>query len=268
MPGFIEKKRTYLIVLAVFLFLFWLLTLQVKAGRFTALERPVLAISGFIGRIVTGVYDGAASVINGYFFLVRTERENDRLRAENSRLRIENQMTNELILENDRLRAALAFEKENPPRSVTAQVIAKESSLASATFTLNKGSSSGLERDQPVVSPEGIVGRIQAVLPGTAKVMLLTDPGSTIAVRVQRNREEGLLEGKLDRCVLKYVSYYVDVQAGDLLVSSGLDGIYPKGLPVAVVTSVRKSEASSFQTVHAEPVAKLARLEEVLVYRK
>jgi rod shape-determining protein MreC len=98
--------------------------------------------------------------------------------------------------------------------------------------------------------------------------MVLTDPGSTIAVRVQRNREEGLLEGKLDRCGLKYASSYMDVQEGDLLVSSGLDGFYPKGLPVAIVTSVRKHEASSFQTVYAVPVAKLSRLEEVLVFKQ
>ena len=268
MPGIIDKKRTSLIVLAVFLFLFWLLTLQVKAGRFSVLERPVLAVSGLIGRVVTGVYDGVASVVNGYVLLVHTQRDNGRLRAEIDHLRVENQMTNELLQENDRLRAALGFQKLNPPRSVTAEIIAKESSPASVTFTLNKGSSTGLERDLPVITPEGVVGRVQTVLPGTAKIMLLTDPGSTIAVRVQRNREEGLLEGKIDRCALKYVSYYVDVQVGDLLVSSGLDGIYPKGLPVAVVTSVHKSEASSFQTVVARPVVRFSRIEDVLVFRK
>jgi len=268
MPGFIEKNRTYLVVLAVFLFLFWLLTLQVKAGRFTVLERPVLAVSGFFERIVTGTYNGAASIVQGYAFLVRTERENRRLRDEVGRLRLENQMTAEILEENERLRTAIGFRKLNPPQSVLAQVIARESSPASVTCTLNKGASSGLERDLPVITPEGIVGRVQTALPGTAKVMLLTDPGSIIAVRVQRNREEGLLEGKLDRCALKYVSYYMDVQEGDVLVSSGLDGIYPKGLPVAIVTKVRKHEASSFQTVFAEPVAKLSRLEEVLVFRK
>jgi len=98
--------------------------------------------------------------------------------------------------------------------------------------------------------------------------MLLTDPGSTIAVRVQRNREEGLLEGKLDRCALKYVSYYADIQKGDLLVTSGLDGIFPKGLPVATVTKVSKHEASAFQTVIAKPAVSLSSMEEVLVLRK
>jgi rod shape-determining protein MreC len=268
MPGFFEKNKRYLIILAVFLLLFWLVTIQVKAGRFTVLERPVLAVSGFFERIITGTYDFVAGIGNGYVNLVRTRRENRRLQSELDHLRIENQITNELLSENERLRQALGFKKLNPPLSVVAQVIGKESSPSSSTITVNRGSADGIERDLAVITPDGIVGRVQTVLPGTARVQLLTDPGSTIAVRVQRNREEGLLEGKLDRCALKYVSYYVDVQEGDLLVTSGLDGIYPKGLPVATVTKVRKHESSSFQTVYADPVVRIPRLEEALVLKK
>lgn len=268
MPGFFDKHRKYFFVLAVFLLLFWLVTIQVKAGRFAILEQPVLAVSGFFERVVTWPFRAATSVFSGYVNLVRTERENRRLREEAVRLRLENQITNELISENERLRAALGFQKLAPPRSVTAAIIAKDSSPSSRTVTLNRGSADGIERDLPVVTPDGVVGKIQAVLPNTAKVVLLTDPGSTVAVRVQRNREEGLLEGKLDRCALKYVSYYVDVQEGDILVTSGLDGIYPKGLPVAVVTTVKKHEASSFQTVYAQPIVRFSRIEEVLVFKK
>ena len=268
MPGFFEKNKIAIALLALFLLLFWLVTVQVKAGRFTVLEKPVLAVSGAVERIFTGVYRGVAGVGGGYLFLVRTERENERLLAELGRLRLENQITNELLSENERLRAALGFKKLNPPASVVVQIIGKESSPSSSTITVNKGSEDGLVRDVPVDTPDCVHGRVHSVLPGTARVQLLTDPGSTIAVRVQRNREEGLLEGKLDRCALKYVSFYVDVQEGDLLVTSGLDGIYPKGLPVATVTKVRKHEASSFQTVYANPVVRVSRLEEALVFRK
>lgn len=268
MPGFIDKNRKYLLILAVFLVLFWLVTLQVKAGRFTFLERPVLAVSGFFERIISGTYGVVTSTVRGYAVLVRTERENGRLRAEVSRLRLENQATNELLDENDRLRAAIGFQKITSPKSVIIDVIARETSPLSSTFTVNKGSVQGLEYNLPVISPDGVVGRVHAVLPDTAKVMLITDPGNIVAVRVQRNREEGLLEGKIDRCALKYVSFYVDIQEGDLLVTSGLDGIYPKGLPVARVTRVQKHEASSFQTVFADPVVSFSRLEEALVLKK
>ncbi len=268
MSGFIEKHKKSLFLLLLFLVLFWLVTVQVKSGRLAFLERPVLAVSGFFERIITGAYRAGGSVGRGYAFLVRTHRENERMREELSRLRLENQMINELLMENERLRNALGFKKQHPPASVLVQVIGKDSSPSSSTVTVNKGSSDGLERSLPVITPDGVVGRVQSALPGTAKVILITDPGSTIAVRVQRNREEGLLEGKLGLCALKYVSYYVDVEEGDLLVTSGLDGIYPTGLPVARVVKVSKQEASSFQTVIAEPVVKFSRLEEALVLKK
>lgn len=265
MPGFIQKHTKSLFVLFLFAFLFWLVTIQVKAGRFTFMERPVLAVSGFVERIVTRAYGAVGSASRGFVFLVRTERENRRLRDEVGRLRLENQIMNELLSENERLRAAMGFKKLHTPRSVVVQVIGKESSPSSSTITVNKGAEAGLEKNQAVITPEGVAGRVLTTLSGTSKVQLITDPGSTLAVRVLRNREEGLLEGKLDRCALKYVSYYVDIQEGDLLVTSGLDGIYPKGLPVATVTSVKKHEASSFQTVTAKPAAEFSRLEEALV---
>lgn len=265
MPGFLQRNKKSLFILILFALLFWLVTIQVKAGRFTFLEQPVLAVSGFFERIITGPYHAVASVGRRYVLSVRSQRENERLKDELARLRLENQITSELLSENERLRAAMDFKKLHPPRSVVVQVIGKESSPSSSTITVNKGSDDGLAKNMAVITPEGVVGRVLTVLAGTAKVQLVTDPGSTLAVRVMRNREEGLLEGRIDRCALKYVSYYVDIQEGDILVTSGLDGIYPKGLPVATVTTVKKHEASSFQTVTAKPAVRFSRLEEALV---
>ncbi len=268
MSEFIVKHKKFLILSILFMILFWLITFQVKAGRMTFMERPVLAVSGFFERVITSPFRFAETAIKRYIFLIQTERENGRLKEEAGQLKLENSITNELIIENERLRELLGFRKLHPPASVMAQVIAKESSPSSRTVTINKGADDGVLKDMAVIAPMGIVGRVQAVLSGTAKVILLTDPGSTLAVRVQRNREDGLLEGKIITCALKYVSYYADIQEGDLLVTSGLDGIYPKGLPVATVTKVTRHEASAFQTVVVEPVVRFSRLEEVLVLRK
>lgn len=268
MPGFIAKNKKKVSLLFLFTLLFWLVTVQVKAGRLTFMEKPVLAVSGFFERFITGTYNAVGSVGRGYAFLVRTHRENERLKTEVEQLKLENSITNELLTENGRLRDLLGFRKLQPLNSVMAQVIGRESSPSSRTVTIDKGAEDGISKDMAVITAEGVVGKVHAVLPGTAKVILLTDPGSTLAVRVQRNREEGLLEGKLARCALKYVSYYADIQEGDLLVTSGLDGIYPKGLPVARVVKVTKHEASAFQTVVAEPAVGLSRLEEALVLRK
>jgi rod shape-determining protein MreC len=268
MPGFFEKNKKFFFFLFLFTLLFWLVTVQVKNGRFTFMEKPVLAISGFFERIITGSFNAVVSVGKGYVFLVSTQRENKRLSAEIEQLRLENAVMSEILLENERLREALDFKHLQPPTSVMTQVIGKESSPSSSTITINKGSNDGIAKGMAVITSAGVVGKVLTVLPGTSKVMLLTDPGSTLAVRVMRNREEGLLEGKLDRCALKYVSYYADIQEGDLLITSGLDGIYPKGLPVATVVKVTKHEATAFQNVVAETAVGFSRLEEALVLTK
>ena len=268
MPGFISKNKKIIFLLFVFTLLFWLVTWQVKNGRLLFMEKPVLAVSGFFERAIFGTFRSVGSIGNGYVFLVKTQRENGKLKEELNQLRVEHAVMNELLIENERLRDALTFKRLNTSASVIAQVIGKELSPLSSTMTINKGSSDGIQKDMAVITPTGVIGKIHAVLPGSSKVILLTDPANTLAVRVQRNREEGLLEGKLINCALKYVSYYTDIQKGDLLVTSGLDGIYPKGLAVATVVSVTKREASAFQTVVAEPVARFSRLEEVLVYKK
>jgi rod shape-determining protein MreC len=268
MPGFAAKHRSFIVIVVLFVLLFWLLTIQVKNGRFSFMERPVLAVSGFFERIISWSFDSVNSVGRWYAFLARTDRENRLLREEVERLRLDNSILNEILNENERLREALEFKKRNPPSSVIAMVIGKDLSPASSTITINKGSDDGIGKDMAVITSAGVVGKVQTALRSTAKVILLTDPGSTLAVRVQRNREEGLLEGKLAECALKYVSYHVDIQEGDLLITSGLDGIYPKGLAVAVVSGVTKHEANAFQTVLAEPAVRLSRLEEVLVLKR
>jgi rod shape-determining protein MreC len=225
-------------------------------------------VAGFFERIIAAPFRLVGSAGSRYVYLVRTEQDNERLKQELVLLQIENSAANELLTENERLRALLDIKKLNPPTAIAVQIIAKGNSPASSTITINKGSDDGIEKDMAVVAGDGVVGRVQAVLPGTAKVILITDPGSTLAVRVQRNREEGLLEGKLGLCALKYVSFYADIQEGDQLVTSGLDGLFPKGLPVATVLHVTKHEASAFQTVTARPIISFSRLEEALVLRK
>lgn len=264
----VVKHRILLLALSIFVILLWLITTQVKSGRFVFLEKPALAVSAFVERPINGVFHAVESVWKRYIYLVSTYRENLRLQSEIERLRLENQLTNELLSENERLRDILNFKREQPGSSIAVQIIGKEVSPASTTVTLNKGTDSGIEKGMAVITANGVVGKVQTAIGGTSKVLLLTDPGNTLAVRVQRNREEGLLEGRQGRCALKYVSYYADVQEGDLLVTSGFDGIYPKGLPVAVVVKVKKHEASPFQIVEAEPVVRFSKLEEALVLKK
>lgn len=264
---FISLHKKLFMAIGAFIALLWLVTVQVKSGRLSFLERPVLGLSSIVERSAASVRNAVRSVWSGYVFLVRTQRENRRLKEEIDRLRLESQLANEVMIENERLRSALGFQKQTPYSSIIVQVVSKEVSPSSSSFVINKGAVHGIQKNMAVITPDGVVGKVQTVLDSTARVILLTDPASVLAVRVQRNREEGLLEGKLSHLSLKYVSYYADIQEGDLLVTSGFEGIFPKGLPVAVVTSVKKHEARPFQTVTAKSVVSFSRVEEALVLK-
>ena len=140
MPGFIAKNKKLIFFLFCFILLFWLVTWQVKNGRFLFMEKPVLAVSGFFERIITGSFNAVVSVGKGYVFLVGSQRENRQLHEEIEHLRIENAIMNEILLENERLRESLNFKRLQPPASVMAQVIGKESSPSSRrSFRLGKG---------------------------------------------------------------------------------------------------------------------------------
>ena len=146
MPGFIRKNKRSVVILILFAFLFWLVTIQVKNGRFPFMEKPVLAVSGFFERIITEPFRFLEFVGGRYVYLVRTERENGRLKQELVRLQVENSATSELLTENERLRAMLAFKKQNPPTAIAVQIVAKNNSPASSTITISKGSDDGIEK--------------------------------------------------------------------------------------------------------------------------
>jgi rod shape-determining protein MreC len=118
----------------------------------------------------------------------------------------------------------------------------------------------------PVLAPEGVVGVISTASPHAAKVLLLTDPNSGVDVLVQRTRVRGIVSGLLERgAVLKYVKRTEDVRVGDPVVASGLDGIFPKGMPIGRVTRVSRKDRGLFLYAEVTPAADAARLEEVLV---
>jgi rod shape-determining protein MreC len=117
-----------------------------------------------------------------------------------------------------------------------------------------------------VVTPLGVVGQVVSATARTSKVLLLTDPNSGIDVLVQRTRSRGIVSGSLDNgAVLKYVKRSEDIQEGDRLITSGMDGVFPKGLMVGTVIKVRKQHLGLFQYIEILPAVQSSRIEEVLV---
>jgi rod shape-determining protein MreC len=192
--------------------------------------------------------------------------ENERLRQKIAELEKERNRLLEAEATNRRLQQLLEFRSQMPSSGITASIIAASASSWFKSCLLDKGSTDGLRRGMAVVTPLGALGRVIELFPQTAKVLLITDPNSGVDVIVQRTRARGIVSGSLENGpVMKYVKHSEDVQVGDRLVTSGLDGVFPRGMMVATVTTVRKQTAGLFQQIGVMPAVTLEGTEQVLV---
>jgi rod shape-determining protein MreC len=202
------------------------------------------------------------SMLRGY------KTENEKLRKRIQQLEVERNRLLEAEVTNRRLQQLLDFRSHLPSGSVTASIIANSASSWFKSCLLDKGSADGVAKGMAVVTPLGVVGQVVAVTARTAKVLLLTDSNSGIDVLVQRTRARGIVSGSLDNgTVMKYVKRSEDIQEGDRLVTSGLDGVFPKGIMAGTVIKVRKQSLGLFQVIEVLPAVSLAGTEEVLIVK-
>ena len=203
---------------------------------------------------------------NSYSMLTGYKAENEKLRKRIEQLESEKNQLMEAGATNERLRKLLEFRSHLPSGTVTASIIANSGSSWFKSCLLDKGTADGVRKGMAVVTPLGAVGQVVAVTARTAKVLLIADPNNGVDVLVQRTRARGIVSGSLDNGpILKYVKRSEDIQEGDRLVTSGLDGVFPKGIVVGSVTKVRKQTLGLFQHIEVMPAVNLARTEEVLV---
>lgn len=203
-----------------------------------------------------------------YFSLVTARQESDRLKETLAKIRLEKSQQLESEIACQRFRELLSLDTEIPlsERLLPAQIVGLDPSIWFRTVIINKGVHDGVSKGMAVIAPEGIVGQIMAASYGYSKVLLLTDRSSAIDALVQRTRTRGIVEGEAKAyCHFKYVVRKAEISVGDTVVSSGLDGLFPKGLRVGSVTEISKGASAIFQEVSIRPFVDLERLEEVLV---
>lgn len=207
-----------------------------------------------------------------YFDLVGVREENERLKADIIAIHAQIVQAGEDRAEAERLRKLLSMPPDEQWSSVGARVLAGRMGPNSVleTVTINRGYLAGGLPGTPLATQLGLVGRVLRASATTATALLLTDPGSRIAVLSQNTRAPGVLSGRGARHPLemRFVARNSDVEEGELLVTSGLDGVYPKGIPVARVVSVAPSDYSQFMSVLANPLVDVERLEEVLLLER
>jgi rod shape-determining protein MreC len=201
-----------------------------------------------------------------YVSLLALRQENEALRRRLQELQSAARRAVELDLMNKRLEDLLVFRDSFSGSAIAAQVVGRSPLGWVRTLTLGKGKRDGLSEGMAVLVPEGVVGRVVSVSPHAAQVLLISDHSSGADALVQRKRVRGIAEGTLEgRCILKYVHSADDVQVGDAVVTSGLDGIFPKGQLIGEVVRVKWSANRLFQEVEVAPSVELAKVEEVLV---
>ncbi len=201
-----------------------------------------------------------------YFHLVAVARENTALKKELAEAKEKSNQCSELALSNRRLRTFLNLAMTMDDQAIAAEVIGRDPSPWFKTLMIDKGSSDGLTAGMAVVVSEGVAGQVVDVSPGFAKVMLITDRSSAVDALVQRTRARGVIKGEAaDHCFFKYALRKHDIRIGDTIVSSGLDGVYPKGLRIGTVSHVVKNSAGIFQEVRISPFVDFEKIEEVLV---
>jgi rod shape-determining protein MreC len=192
--------------------------------------------------------------------------DNQRLRERIVELEKERNRLLEAEATNQRLLQMLEFRTQLPAGGITSSVIARSASAWFRSCLLDKGSVDGIRKGMAVLTPLGALGRVIELTSQTAKVLLITDPNSGVDVIVQRTRARGIVSGSLENGpVMKYVKHGEDIQVGDRLITSGLDGVFPKGMMVGTVTAVRKQTAGLFQQISVLPAVTLDTTEQVLV---
>jgi len=192
-------------------------------------------------------------------------RENEELRREVDRLRQEVQQSRERVAAAARLERLLEYRESTGFTMTAASVVGHDASGLYRTVLIDRGSSSGVQAQQAVLAPDGVVGRVIKVFPRTALVLLVTDRSSGIDAIVQRTRDQGVVQGRGGSgCELKYLERSAEVEVGDYVVTSGMGGKFPKGVWIGQVSGVNRG-GDLFQSVEVRPAAALERLEEVWV---
>jgi len=241
------------------------------AGRkeFTAPHKLGLEVIGPFQTVISKVSNYAGGFWEKYTSLFSVREENAQLRQELLQYKTANIEYREAVATNVRLQKLLELKESLPPPTLTAEIVGKDPSLWFRTLTINRGSSDGVQKGMPVVTVEGVVGQVLTSSPNYSKVLLATDPNSALDVITQKTRVQGIVKGLgREAFGLYYVLKSAEVEKDDYVLTSGLGGVFPKGLMVGTVSEITKSRRGMFQNIEIEPAVDFSQLEYLIIIMK
>ncbi len=268
----VDARRSRILLVALVLGHFAAIGHQVDGGGgVSLLQRGLFTLLSPLQRGLGAAVRGVGELWEGYGFHRETYRENRRLEEQVRHLETLLQERSHLAREAERMREILGLREILPMQTQVASVISRDGVPWFRSLTIDRGTTSGVKLNAPVMSPTGVVGRVIAVGPQAARVQVLLDRDCGAGVLIERTRVSGVVSGQVlqpetgaEELILKYVPERAEVVVGDVVLTSGADGIYPKGLVVGRVSHVGEGSAL-FQEIRVQPSARFDRLEEVLV---
>ncbi len=259
------KKRLLILSLLITISLF-LMTYQNA-------DRHILSSLDFFSNALNVLHEIKSSlknlVISPFKKILFEDKENKRLKKELSKLLEERQRYLEAIQENKNLKNLLSI-KEKEPRYVTsAKIIAKSIDPWSNVVIIDKGDADGIKKDMIAITEKGLVGKILSVSSSYSYLLPVVDINFSVSARLQKNRTEGIISGTgFRKCVLKYVPSEEDVKKGDILITSGLDLLFPEGIPVGFISKVNKKGVGIFQDIEVDPFVDIKKTEFVTIIKR
>ncbi len=256
-------KKRYIFSIVLILLVTALLSYQSLTGKNRIIDAAAYPLS-YIEEWMSDVTRSVSGFFNTYVIFTGKEQEIRRLSGEVKKLEKEKHLFIESELENMRLREILGLQDKRKDFFGAAEVFARDPGNLFQVLWIDKGLDDGVVKDMVVLTPSGLVGRTHRVFSGRSSVILITDLNSSLSVRLQSSRAEGILEGRGSNvCLLRYVPSEVVIKTGERVISSGLDGIFPEGILIGYVTDVINDEGGIFQTIEVRPAQDTYKLEEV-----
>ena len=268
LQAFVARHRAFFVLLVVLVIQLLLISFQItRSNKVRLIQVWAVTVFDPFERVVHGAIDASAEAWRTYRGLWRAQQQNRELQLELVTARSKIQELTEQAAEAGRLRRLLDFKERLPFQTLAAEVIAASPGESSKAIYIDKGSNAGLRTDLAVITPAGVVGKIIAVFPYSSQVLLITDPASGAGCMLQRSRAQGILKGgSASLCAVQYVSNEENVEVEDPVVTSGLDRIFPKGLPIGTVIKTQPGDV--YREIIVKPSAPLDHLETVLVVLK
>lgn len=236
--------------------------------EFNTSHKLALEVLGTAQHGISKVSGAFARIWDNYAQLINVREENARLREDLQKYKAATNEYREAVATNVQLAKLLEMKEFLATPTLSAEVIGLDPSHWFKTVIINRGSSDGIQTGMPAVAVEGVVGQVVSTSPHYAKVLLATDPNSAMDVLIQRTRAQGIVKGNGAGYRMEYVLKNSDVQKGDRIVTAGIGGVFPKGIPVGTISRLEKNRHGMFQKIEIVPATDFSKLEHLLIIMK